>query len=87
MKMMELLTDDEKRAIEALACAPQYDAPIRAEAVAIFRRHIRTPQRQWNDHMRFMSEIDSEYPDYGLRAVYRNSVQIHAKARSRAAAD
>lgn len=83
---MSEMTDDEKRAIESLACAPQYDAPIREEAIAIFRRHIRTPQHQWNDHMRFMSEIDSKCPDYALRAVYRNSVQIHAKARAKAVA-
>lgn len=68
------MTDDDKRAIEKFA---QHGGSglVRQDAINAHRRYLRdTKKRDWNIHMKFMSEIDTPCPDYSLRAMYRKQL-------------
>ena len=76
------MTEDEKRTIETFArqgaLFDQRDI-LREKSVAIFRQYLRhTPKKDWGPHMKFMSEIDSPCPDYGLRRLYRDQLKALA---------
>lgn len=71
------MPDADKRVIERFAAtkAVGSEDALRMAAINIFRRYVRhTPQAKWNLHMKFMSEVDSKCPDYGLRAIYRKQL-------------
>ena len=72
------MSGEDRRAIERYAAAGVHDPSIdmfRTAAVEAFRRYLRdTPKARWNVHMKFMSEIDTKAPDYGLRAMYRRQL-------------
>lgn len=72
------MDEADRRAIERLAASSSQRTSdymtIRATAVAAFYKYIRLPKKHWNNHMFFMSEIESPCPDYGLRARYRADV-------------
>lgn len=74
---MQMRTID-KRAIEQYARAAPEDPDIdllRKGAREVFLFYLeREPRERWNAHMKFMSEVDSPAPDYGLRAHYRQQL-------------
>ena len=75
--MMAMDREDEA-SIERYARAhytnPRIDQ-MRNDAIVAHRRYLReTKQRDWNLHMKFMSEVDTPVPDYSLRAMYRKQL-------------
>lgn len=73
------MTDEDKKAIERFARAhannPRH-GELREAAIEAHRRYLgeRSRHREWNLHMKFMSEVDTPVPDYALRAMYRKQL-------------
>ena len=79
------MTDEDKQAIERFACAGGTGRDFterRAAAVDAHRRYLHTKRHDWNLHMKFMSEVDTPCPDYGLRAMYRADLRKMAEDKS-----
>ena len=73
-----VMSKDDESAIERFARAhytnPRIDG-MRERAILAYRRYLRdTKQRDWNLHMKLMSEVDTPCPDYSLRAMYRKQL-------------
>ncbi len=70
------MTDEDKQTIERYARA-YYANPrmeeMRQAAIAAYRRCLKEPCEK-SLHMKFMSEVDNEVPDYSLRAFYRQQL-------------
>lgn len=70
------MTDEDKQTIERYARA-HYTNPrieeMRQAAIAAHRRCLNEP-REKSLHLKFMSEVDTNIPDYSLRAFYRQQL-------------
>lgn len=65
------MTEDEKNIIFNFAAGKR---DLREKAVDIYRNQLTNGNVRGDPYVNFMSEIDTDYPDFFLRAHYRKAL-------------